>query len=243
MPSSLFRFRSPDRSPRIAPALWTGAVVGAAALVLLVLVAARWSPLMSLDRSVADALHRHAVDDPGLVRVSRVLTDWVWDPWTMRALIAAVVVALWWRGARPVALWLAATSLIASLLQQGLKAAVDRERPQWPDPVDSAHYAAFPSGHAMTAVVSCGLLVWLLRLYGAGPVARGAVLAVAVVSAVGVAATRVYLGVHWLTDVVGGSLLGVAVVALGAAGYARYTAAREGALVGAGTDREGSRPW
>lgn len=120
---------------------------------------------------------------------------------------------------------------------------MDRERPQWPDPVDSAHYAAFPSGHAMTAVVSCGLLVWLLRLYGAGPVARGAVLAVAVVSAVGVAATRVYLGVHWLTDVVGGSLLGVAVVALSAAGYARYTAAREGALVGAGTDREGSRPW
>ncbi|WP_098893630.1 MULTISPECIES: phosphatase PAP2 family protein [Streptomyces] len=242
MPSSLFRFRSPDRSPRIAPDLWTGAVVGAAALVLLVLVAARWSPLMSLDRSVADALHRHAVDDPGLVQVSRVLTDWVWDPWTMRALIAAVVVGLWWRGARPLALWLAATSLIASLLQQGLKAAVGRERPQWPDPVDSAHYAAFPSGHAMTAVVSCGLLVWLLRLSGAGPVARGAVLAVAVVSAVGVAATRVYLGVHWLTDVVGGSLLGVAVVALSAAGYARYTAAREGALVGAGTDREGSRP-
>ncbi|WP_097869947.1 phosphatase PAP2 family protein [Streptomyces sp. rh34] len=243
MPSPLFSLRSPDRSSRTVPALWTGSVVGAAALVLLVLVAARWSPLMSLDRTVADALHRHAVADPGLVHVSRVLTDWVWDPWTMRALIAVTVVALWWRGARPLALWVAATSLIASLLQQGLKAAVDRERPRWPDPVDSAHYAAFPSGHAMTAVVTCGLLVWLLRLYGAGPGARGAVLAVAVVSAVGVAATRVYLGVHWLTDVVGGALLGVAVVALSAAGYARYTAAREDALVGAGTDRQGSRPW
>ncbi|MFJ9889663.1 phosphatase PAP2 family protein [Streptomyces sp. NPDC091287] len=237
MSSPLLRFRSPDRSARTPPALWTGAVVGAAAFVLLVLVAARWSPLMSLDRVVADALHRHAVTDPGLVHVSRVLTDWVWDPWTMRALIAAVVVALWWRGARPLALWLAATSLIATLLQQGLKAAVGRERPQWPDPVDSAHYAAFPSGHAMTAVVTCGLFVWLLWLYGAGPGARAAVLAVAVVSAVGVAATRVYLGVHWLTDVVGGALLGVAVVALSAAGYARYAAAREGALAGSGTDR------
>ncbi|WDG32879.1 phosphatase PAP2 family protein [Streptomyces sp. CA-278952] len=237
MSSTLFRFRSPDRSARTPPALWAGAVVGAAALVLLVLVAARWSPLMSLDRAVADALHRHAVTDPGLVHVSRVLTDWVWDPWTMRALIAAVVVALWWRGARPLALWLAATSLVATLLQQGLKAAVGRERPQWPDPVDSAHYAAFPSGHAMTAVVTCGLFVWLLWLYGAGPGARAAVLAVAVVSAVGVAATRVYLGVHWLTDVVGGALLGVAVVALSAVGYARYAAAREGALAGSGTER------
>ncbi|NEE24273.1 hypothetical protein G3M53_02170, partial [Streptomyces sp. SID7982] len=107
-----------------APALWTGAVVGAASAVLLVLVAVRWSPLMSLDRSVADTLHRHAVADPGLVHVNRVLTDWVWDPWTMRALIAVAVIALWWRGARLLALWTAATSLLATLLQQGLKAAV-----------------------------------------------------------------------------------------------------------------------
>lgn len=197
---------------------------------------------MSLDRAVADALHRHAVADPGLVQVSRVLTDWVWDPWTMRALIAVTVVVLWWRGARPLALWVAATSLISTLLQQGLKAAVGRERPQWPDPVDSAHYAAFPSGHAMTAVVTCGLFVWLLRLYGAGPGARGAALAVAVVSAIGVAATRVYLGVHWLTDVMGGALLGVAVVALSAAAYARYAPVREGALADTGAGREGSRP-
>ncbi|WP_103531618.1 phosphatase PAP2 family protein [Streptomyces sp. SM11] len=215
----------PSPLPRTAAALWTGAVA-AASVVLLALVAARWSPLMSLDRAVAEALHRHAVADPGLVRVSRVLTDWVWDPWTMRALIAVAVVALWWRGARTLALWVAATSLLASLLQQGLKAAVDRERPQWPDPVDSAHYAAFPSGHAMTAVVSCGLLVWVLRLYGSGPGARGAALGVAVASAVGVAATRVYLGVHWLTDVVGGALLGVALVTLTTAGYARYAAPR-----------------
>ncbi|MEU0103464.1 phosphatase PAP2 family protein [Streptomyces sp. NPDC006267] len=223
MPSPLFRPQ--DRSPRTAAALWTGAAVAAAA-VLLLLVAARWSPLMSLDRAVADTLHRHAVADPGLVRVNRVLTDWVWDPWTMRALTAVAVVVLWARGVRPLALWVAATSLFASLLQQGLKALLDRERPQWPDPVDSAQYAAFPSGHAMTAVVSCGLLVWLLRLHGAGPGARGAALAVAVVSAAGVAVTRVYLGVHWLTDVVGGVLLGVAVVALSTAGYARYAAPR-----------------
>ncbi|MFJ6444337.1 phosphatase PAP2 family protein [Streptomyces sp. NPDC091649] len=223
MPSPLFRPQ--DRSPRTPAALWTGAAVAAAA-VLLLLVAARWSPLMSLDRAVADTLHRHAVADPGLVRVNRVLTDWVWDPWTMRALTAVAVVVLWARGARPLALWVAATSLFASLLQQGLKSLLDRERPQWPDPVDSAQYAAFPSGHAMTAVVSCGLLVWLLRLHGAGPGARGAALAVAVVSAAGVAVTRVYLGVHWLTDVVGGVLFGVAVVALSTTGYARYAAPR-----------------
>lgn len=221
-----------DRSPRPAAAL-TAATVGATLFVaLLALVAARWSPLMALDRTVADALHRHAVAEPGLVRVNRVLTDWAWDPWTMRALVAAAAVALWWRGARQLALRVAAASLLGSLVQQGLKAGVDRGRPSWTDPVDTAHFAAFPSGHAMTAVVSCGLLLWLLRLYGAGPVLWVGALAVAVLSATGVAVTRLYLGVHWLTDVVGGALLGVAVVAFTVAGHNRSTARRTPAAPG-----------
>ncbi|MEW1632412.1 phosphatase PAP2 family protein [Streptomyces sp. NPDC089173] len=213
-------------TPHPAPALVAGSVGIALFVAVLVLVAAQWSPLMALDRTVADSLHRHAVAEPGLVHANRVLTDWFWDPWTMRALIAAAVVALWWRGARLLALWVAAASLLGTLLQQALKAAVGRERPRWPDPVDTAHFSAFPSGHAMTAAVSCGLLLWLLRLYGAGPALWAGAVAVAVVSVIGVAVTRVYLGVHWLTDVVGGVLLGVAVVAFTAAGYARSAARR-----------------
>lgn len=109
----------PDRTPAPVPALGTGIVCGSLALVLLILVTAGWSPLMSLDRTVADALHRRAVTEPGLVHANRILTDWVWDPWTMRALIAVAVVGLWLRGARMLAGWVAATSLFATLLQQG----------------------------------------------------------------------------------------------------------------------------
>lgn len=177
---------------------------------------------MALDRDVADALHRRAVTEPGLVHVNRILTDWAWDPWTMRALITVAVVVLWWRGARVPAVWVAATSVLATVVQQGLKSAVGRERPHWPDPVDSAHYAAFPSGHAMTATVSFGLLLWLLRRYGAGPRLWRTALVVACVSVVGVGLTRLYLGVHWLSDVLGGWLLGAALVALSIDGFARY---------------------
>jgi undecaprenyl-diphosphatase len=147
--------------------------------------------------------------------VFRVLTDWVWDPWTMRALGALVVVRLvcrhstWWP-----APWVAAACVLGTVVQQSLKAAVGRARPVWPDPVDSAHYAAFPSGHAMTATVVCGLLLWLLQLYGAGRALRRTALALAVVSVVGVGLTRVWLGVHWPSDVLGGWLLGALVVAL-----------------------------
>ncbi|MFD6280087.1 phosphatase PAP2 family protein [Streptomyces sp. NPDC060209] len=212
---------SPPR-PR-APFLITGLVCASLSLVLLVLVAVSWSPLMSLDTTVAETLHRDAVSEPGLVQVNRVLTDWVWDPWTMRVLTAVVVIALWWRGSRLLAGWVAATSLFATLVQQGLKAAVGRERPRWLDPVDSAHYAAFPSGHVMTAVVTCGLLMWLLRLHGAQPALWWGWLVLAVISVAGVALTRVYLGVHWLSDVVGGVLLGGTVVALSVAAYSAYT--------------------
>ncbi|MET7645189.1 phosphatase PAP2 family protein [Streptomyces sp. NPDC005426] len=216
----------PTRSP--APAPWAGIVCGALALALLALVAARWSPLMRLDRDVAEALHRRAVTEPGLVHVNRILTDWLWDPWTMRALIAVAVFVLWWRGARLPAAWVAVTSLVSSLLQQGVKAAVGRERPRWPDPVDSAHYAAFPSGHAMTAMVGCGLLLWLLRRSGTRPWIRRTALAAAGISVLGVGLTRLYLGVHWPSDVLGGWLLGAALTAFAAAGYDRY-ATRHGA--------------
>ncbi|MFE7331195.1 phosphatase PAP2 family protein [Streptomyces sp. NPDC057565] len=212
----------PPSPPSRSPVLGAGIVCGCLALMLLVLVALRWSPLMSLDRTVADALHRRAVAEPGLVHINRILTDWVWDPWTMRVLIAVAVVMLWWRGARMLAGWVAATSLFATLLQQGLKSAVGRERPQWPNPVDSAHYAAFPSGHAMTAVVSCGLLLWLLHRHGVRRRVWHVALAVAWVSVIGVGVTRLYLGVHWMTDVLGGWLLGATVVAFSIAGFARY---------------------
>lgn len=214
------RITRPAPSPRPTAALAVGIAGTALFVALLVLVVAQWSPLTALDRTVADGLHRYAVADPGLVRVNQVLTDWFWDPWTMRALVAVAVVALWWRGARRLALWVAGASLLGSLLQQGVKTAVDRDRPRWPEPVDTAHFSAFPSGHAMTAVVSCGLLLWVLRLYGAGPMLWAGAVGTAVVSVAGVAVTRLYLGVHWLSDVVGGALLGVAVVAFAVAGYA-----------------------
>ncbi|WP_406055887.1 phosphatase PAP2 family protein [Streptomyces sp. NBC_01077] len=195
-------------------------ISGVLAVLLLVLVAVGWAPLLSFDRSVVETLHRDAVADPGLTQAHRILSDWVWDPWTMRALAAAAVVLLWWRRERRLAVWVAATSLLAVGLQQGLKTLVGRARPQWTDPVDSARYAAFPSGHAMTAMVTCGLLLWVLSLRWRDEWRGWGTLAgVALVSVLGVGWTRVYLGVHWPTDVLGGWLLGWCCVAVAVLTY------------------------
>ncbi|MGI5400629.1 phosphatase PAP2 family protein [Streptomyces sp. CA-135486] len=194
---------------------------------LLILVAASFSPLVSFDRTVAEGLHHWAVHEPELTRVNRVLTDWVWDPWTMRALTAAAVIWLLLKREWLLGAWVAATSAVGSLVQQGLKSAVGKQRPHWLDPIDSAHYAAFPSGHAVTATVSCGLLLWLLRRYGAGKWLWRLSVAAAAVSVVGVGFTRLYLGVHWPSDVLGGWLIGACWVALSIAAYERVVLNRE----------------
>ncbi|MEU6703699.1 phosphatase PAP2 family protein [Streptomyces wuyuanensis] len=204
-----------------SPGARTASLTAVVAVLLLVTVAVGWSPLVSFDRTVAVALHESALAEPGFTRANRILSDWVWDPWTMRALTAAVVLALLWRGERLPALWIAAASLVGAAVQQILKALVGRQRPVWADPVDSADYAAFPSGHAMTATVTCGMFLWLLARSGAGPGLRRTAALAAVVSVLGVGFTRLYLGVHWLTDVLAGWLLGVCLVAVAAGSYDR----------------------
>jgi undecaprenyl-diphosphatase len=217
-----------DAPPHRPPTTRTARVAAALAaptVLLIVLVSLSWAPLMSLDDGIADTTHRWAVAEAGTTHAFRILTDWVWDPVTMRLLCAVAAVWLVWRYREWwLAIWLAVTSAVGTAVQQGLKAAVGRERPAWPDPVDSAHYAAFPSGHAMTATVVCGLLLWLLHLYGAGRAVMRIALAVSVVSVLGVGLTRIWLGVHWASDVVGGWLLGALTVALAVLTYERWRA-------------------
>ncbi|MEV6405706.1 phosphatase PAP2 family protein [Streptomyces bobili] len=217
---------SVDSPPAPSPyrtAVRTAIVLGLCSLVLLILVAAEWHPLLSVDGDVSRTTHRWAVADPDVTHAFRILTDWVWDPLTMRLLCATVALWLVWRRAAWwTAAWLVTVSAVGTALQQGLKAALGRERPVWTDPVDSAHYAAYPSGHALTATVVLGLLLWLLHRHGARPVLWRTAMSVALVSVVGVGLTRVWLGVHWPTDVVGGWLMGAMLVSLAIAAHVRW---------------------
>ncbi|MDX3093266.1 phosphatase PAP2 family protein [Streptomyces sp. ME01-24h] len=201
-----------DRSVR-RTCLGQCAAASAALLLLLGLVVAHWGPLLTADRGIAVDLHAVAVRHSGWTRLNRVLTDWVWDPLTMRLLLLTAVVWLLVRRENRQALWLVLAGTLGWVLQQAVKALVGRQRPRWPDPVDSAAFAAFPSGHATTAALVLGALLWLLllRVPARSPWCVAAC-AVAFVSVVGVGFTRVYLGVHWPSDVLGGWLLAAAVL-------------------------------
>ncbi|MFF2788953.1 phosphatase PAP2 family protein [Streptomyces sp. NPDC058049] len=177
----------------------------------LVLVESRWPPLHRLDRDTAERLHSAAVEDPARVRVLGFLTDAVWDPVTLRLLVAALVVWLLRHRAWRLAAWAAVTETAGGLMGFLTKNAVERARPHLPDPVAHAPGFSFPSGHAMTAMVSCAVFL-LVLLPLVPPVWRPLPWALAVTSVLGVGYTRVALGVHWVSDVVGGWLLGLVVV-------------------------------
>jgi membrane-associated phospholipid phosphatase len=92
------------------------------------------------------------------------------------------------------------------LLTNGLKTLVDRVRPHL-NPVAETLGPSFPSGHTSTAAAlwaAVALVAW--RWWGRRSLAPLAGLAVGI--AVAVAASRVLLDVHWLTDVVAGLALG-----------------------------------
>ncbi len=114
-------------------------------------------------------------------------------------------------------------AMIGSLVLQGtMKLFFARPRPQLPYAHVLPDYS-FPSGHTMNAVIFYGgvaLLLWSIYGRRAGLVA----IVVATVIAVGVGISRIYLGYHYLTDVVGGILAGLAwLVVVSAAFRARPT--------------------
>ncbi|MFH8636481.1 phosphatase PAP2 family protein [Streptomyces goshikiensis] len=187
------------------------AVVAVPFALALVLVESQWAPLHRLDRTTAERLHRTALEHPAWVRFLDFLTGVVWDPVTMRLLVAALVVWLLSRRAWRLATWAGVTATSSALIGLLVKNAVERARPHLPEPVAHAPGFSFPSGHAMTATTSCAVL--LLVLLPLVPRAWRAVpWAFAVTAVLGVGYTRVALGVHWVSDVVGGWLLGIAVV-------------------------------
>jgi undecaprenyl-diphosphatase len=109
---------------------------------------------------------------------------------------------------------LAGTLLIAIAVPE-IKAWTDRPRP--PDPLVSAEGSAFPSGHAAHATLYAWLAITFALRVVPGITRRSVVIAAGIALTALVGLTRVYLRVHWLSDVSSGWALGVSCYALAAA--------------------------
>jgi undecaprenyl-diphosphatase len=175
---------------------------------LLLLVRLRWAPLESADHHTATWLNSLVATHSVAVSVVKAVT-WLGSGgvlWTLTG-AAAVVLAIRrrWR--------LAAYLLVAGggelVLDPVLKALVGRLRPVVAHPIAYGNGDSFPSGHALGSIVCYGAL-FLVFL----PAARGAwrrvltIVILTLIAAIGI--SRLLLGVHYVSDVLGGWALGIA---------------------------------
>ena len=208
-PSRLTGLRGLSRKLALALLIALPAAVAVGLLVLA--VESSWQPLRAADRSIADALHAQAVGHPAWVRTMLTVST-VGSPTVMRVGTGVLAVVLWLRRARRLALWIAATMLGGAAIDALLKTLVDRARPVFTHPVATAPGPSFPSGHAFTATLGAGVV--LLAVLPLLP-RRGKILAwvLAALVPLAVGYSRIALGVHWTSDVIGGWLLGVGLLA------------------------------
>lgn len=136
----------------------------------------------------------------------------VWAPILTALLVVGL--ALLWRSFTPVVLMVLATAGSLAMTAVG-KTVVGRDRP--PVALSVPPYetsAAFPSGHALNAVVIAGVLAYVVLLHSRSWRYGVLVGTLAVVHAVLMGLSRVYLGHHWLTDVIVAWCLGAAWLAV-----------------------------
>jgi undecaprenyl-diphosphatase len=100
------------------------------------------------------------------------------------------------------------------LLGPVLKEVIDRERPGVADHIVLVNSLSYPSGHSLNSMAVLGLLTALAVRAAPGLSRRVSVVVLGALLVGTVGFSRVYLGVHWPTDVLGGWLLGLLWIAL-----------------------------
>ncbi len=206
---------------RVDPATATGlaltaaiavVVLGGAILAALALLARSNAFTLRIDRSAANWAGTNATT--ASTDVLRAVTQLGSSVVVVTlAIVMTVAVALTTETARrrttlTVAAYLATVLVGQNLISNVIKYAVDRARPTF-HPLAGFSGPSFPSGHT-TAAFACYSAFAVVLGRGRGPDRQRLLLASAIGIATMVGATRVMLGVHWLTDVIAGAALGLA---------------------------------
>ena len=174
-------------------------------------------PMTALDDSAARWLNARIQGEDGVIAGLQAIS-FMGKP--IFLLFAIGIPGAWvlWHGGRKLALFLAVTCLGGGIVDTIVKVAVGRPRPEVDEPIVEAFGNSFPSGHSMQAVVCYGalLLVFLPLFSDRG---RRVAIVAYVVLAVAIGFSRLSLGVHFISDVLGGYALGAAWLAASVAAF------------------------
>jgi len=214
MPSRHTARVTDDAATRLRRLAWS-LLCFALVVVLALMIEHSWTPLLSMDHDAGAWPQRTTYDHHAL---------FLWWLWVARlfgtiAMSCYTVVAgvlLWFRHRRA-ALWTVGVMAVAGGANTVLKLLVARHRPVFRHPVEVLTSYSFPSGHSSGIAAAAGVTVVLVLMLVRRRGVRRLLVGVAVAVALLVGADRIFLGVHDLSDVLGGYLLGVGIVLLGLA--------------------------
>jgi membrane-associated phospholipid phosphatase len=161
-------------------------------------------PLVAFDARLADWLHEHRVG--AVTVVMRAVTTLGSAP-VLISFAAAVLVWLLSRRRWGEAGLVLLATVGAELLTTGLKVGFGRERPFFPDPLATETSFSYPSGHATVSLALYGALAVLL--VRAHPTRRAPIMVGAGALVLLIGFSRLYLGVHFLSDVLAGFSAGM----------------------------------
>src|SRR5918996_209216 len=189
-----------------APAL-AAFVHSVLAFALLAQAYAAGSQMVELDTWLANALHANLV--PSATTAFAAVTTL--GSTLVLALLAATAAAYLLRRERGRDAALVVVAFVgAQLLTWILKATFERPRPSFGDPVATAGWFSFPSGHALSSIALYGALAYLLTGAVRSRRAQAAGFAGVALLVAAIGFSRLYLGVHYLTDVLAGYSAGLA---------------------------------
>jgi len=160
--------------------------------------------VVRIDQNTLDFTLRHRVG--WLSQTARIVTM-LGSGWTVAAVIVFAATMFLFRHRYIDALFVTTSTVGTAIAVATMKQAVGRPRPALPDRLITATGAAFPSGHAAQSIACYGALAVVIVSTSRSNRTRMVVISGAAVIALAIGASRIYLGVHWLSDVVGGWLV------------------------------------
>ena len=168
----------------------------------------REGPFTRFDETTANDLHRMVIRQDELIPAIHGISV-LGKPLLLGICIGIGALFAWFRGRRRLALFLVVTAIGGGLVDSAVKILVDRPRPVVEEPLAHAFGKSFPSGHAMSSTVTYGAL--LLAFLPAIPRPWRWLAWTCTTLLVGsISLSRLFLGVHFVSDVVGGVVLGLA---------------------------------
>ena len=182
--------------------------------------------LLHYDTTLASQLHRWALGGPGRVGLLKGITFFGSGP-CLTLLVLVVAVALFIRRRPRLGAFVVVTAALGGLIDAVVKGWVGRSRPAFTHPIVVESGKSFPSGHAMSSTFVYGALALIVLPLFPGRT-RALPVAVAGTLVITIGFSRLALGAHFLTDVLGGFALGLAWLCLSAAAFTAWRRERTG---------------